>query len=121
MSAQNAETVRYDHSQDHVPGSPECWDKCGDPDVLSPVKRLHSPIQVEVVGWACANEDCDHDDVDECLAAGGLATTCRHCHELREEANQWDEGLAILPWPCPTAALWFDGTSSNERGGSVGA
>lgn len=26
---QHAEYV-YDHSQDHVPDSPECWDKCGD-------------------------------------------------------------------------------------------
>lgn len=31
MGDQHAERVPYDHSQDHVPDSPECWDKCGDP------------------------------------------------------------------------------------------
>lgn len=77
--------------------------------LVEAVQKLHTPVSVDVAAPACANEDCDHEDADECLAACSQMLTCDHCNEIRGDAAHWAEWVEILPWPCPTAALWMGG------------
>lgn len=75
------------------------------------VAKLHHAIKIRTLSYACANEDCDHGDHDECEAAGQDIAVCAHCNEIRETvAFNEDASYAIEPWPCPTArAARIDG------------
>lgn len=75
------------------------------------VAKLHHPIEVKVMAVACHQEDCEHEDSDECEAACVPTMCCAHCTTLREETAMYEEAdYAVQPWPCPTAtAALIDG------------
>ena len=74
-----------------------------DPHVEALPTTLHHPVRVVGPG-ECADENCDHEDLEQCLAATGVEV-CAECLRIAELAAGDPDRVRLNPilWPCPTA------------------
>lgn len=74
--------------------------------VVTAVRDLHQPVQVDCVTMACALGDCTdvHPDEDDCPTT--TITVCAECDRIAKEVHaSWDDTDVLqiaVPHPCPT-------------------
>lgn len=79
---------------------------------LAPILALHKPVEIQVITGDCAEEECDHEDIEDCPTVP--YEVCRACVEVAETANMYalEGGAFHYAWPCPTArAATIEGKS----------
>jgi hypothetical protein len=81
------------------------------------IRKLHRPETIPMLGVDCWRENCEHEELEECFAAGTPLNVCRHCWGIWDNDRDRDdeETPESTFWPCKTIQC-LDVSGAAEEG-----